>query len=213
MHQLGSIIIALVVLLASCRLPLEQVAAIGPTTNQSVEPSPATSATPSIPVGDHTTTRSPIAGIGTGALIATVAGTLIPPPGTQAMNWGIYNPKKIALDSLGNLFIYAGQQRTVYKVSRSGVITTVAGNGTEGYSGDGGPATSAQLNDPSGVAVDGAGNLYIADNFNRRIRKVDTNGIITTVAGNGEWGYSGDGGPATSAQLGGAAGVAVDGAG
>ena len=80
------------------------------------------------------------------------------------------------------------------------MITTVAGNGTPGFSGDNGPATSAQLNDPYGVAVDSAGNLYIADTDNNRIRKV-SNGVITTVAGNGTPGYSGDNGPATSAQL------------
>jgi DNA-binding beta-propeller fold protein YncE len=80
------------------------------------------------------------------------------------------------------------------------VISTVAGNGTQGFSGDNGPATSAQLNQPAGIAVDSAGNLYIADEGNNRIRKV-TNGVITTVAGNGTRGFSGDGGPATSAQL------------
>ncbi len=80
------------------------------------------------------------------------------------------------------------------------MITTVAGNGTAGYSGDNGPATSAQLIYPHGVAVDSAGNLYIADTNNYRIRKV-SNGVITTIAGNGTSGFSGDNGPATSAQL------------
>ncbi len=80
------------------------------------------------------------------------------------------------------------------------MITTVAGNGTPGFSGDNGPATSAQLYGPSAVAVDSAGNLYIADTVNNRIRKV-SNGVITTVAGNGTAGFSGDNGPATSAQL------------
>ena len=82
----------------------------------------------------------------------------------------------------------------------SGIITTVAGTGTFGYTGDNIAATSAKLNSPFGVAVDSAGNLYIADTGNHRIRKVDASGIITTVAGNGT-GYSGDGGPATSAEL------------
>jgi len=80
------------------------------------------------------------------------------------------------------------------------VISTVAGSGTQGFSGDNGPATSAQLNGPSGVAVDSAGNLYIADYLNVRIRKV-SNGVITTVAGNGTQWFGGDNGPATSAQL------------
>ena len=81
------------------------------------------------------------------------------------------------------------------------IITTVAGNGDSGYSGDGGAATNASLGYPVGVALDAAGNLYIADISNNRIRKVDTNGIITTVAGNGIAGYSGDGGAATNASL------------
>ncbi|HUD57679.1 MAG TPA: hypothetical protein VMR02_20785 [Terracidiphilus sp.] len=86
-------------------------------------------------------------------------------------------------------------------VTFQGLITTVAGNGALGYSGDGGAATSAKLNVPSGVAVDGVGNLYIADAGNNRIRRVAPDGIITTVAGNGALGYSGDGGAATSAKL------------
>ncbi len=81
------------------------------------------------------------------------------------------------------------------------IITTVAGNGAASYAGDGGAATNASLSYPRGVALDAAGNLYIADNANNRIRKVDTNGIITTVAGNGSYGYSGDGGAATNASL------------
>jgi sugar lactone lactonase YvrE len=105
----------------------------------------------------------------------------------------------------------------IRKVS-NGVITTVAGNGTEGFSGDNGPAISAQLNDPRGIAVDASGNIYIADTQNFRIRKVSS-GLITTVAGsgpvgsnggNGRGGFSGDGGPATSAQLNNPFGVAVD---
>ena len=89
----------------------------------------------------------------------------------------------------------------IRKVGTNGIITTVAGNGTHGYSGDGGAATNAELYDPSGVAVDATGNLFIADYGNNRIRKVGTNGIITTVAGNGTDGYSGDGGAATNAEL------------
>ena len=92
------------------------------------------------------------------------------------------------------------------------MITTIAGNGSAGFSGDAGPAVEAQLNLPYGVAVDSAGNLYIADAYNSRIRKVST-GVITTVAGNGAYGYSGDGGQATSAQLNEAYGIPVDSAG
>ncbi len=101
----------------------------------------------------------------------------------------------------------------IRRVSTSGIITTVAGNGAAGFSGDGGAAGTAQLFASDGVAVDGSGNLFISDTHNSRIRKVSTNGIITTVAGNGTLGFSGDGGAATSAQLGYPSGVAVDGSG
>src|SRR5262245_41279608 len=92
-------------------------------------------------------------------------------------------------------------------------ITTVAGNGTAGFSGDGGPATSAQLNAPFSVAVDSAGNIYIAEWSNNRVRKVSPSGVITTFAGTGAAGFGGDGGPATDAALNSPEGVAVDAAG
>ena len=95
----------------------------------------------------------------------------------------------------------------------SGKIYTIAGNGTAGYSGDGGPATAAELWDPDGVAVDSAGNIYISDLYNERIRKVNAKGIISTIAGNGTRGYSGDGGPATAAEMYYPGGIAVDGSG
>ena len=93
------------------------------------------------------------------------------------------------------------------------MITTVAGDGTPGFGGDDGPATAAQLYSPSGVALDGAGNLYFANSWNNRIRKMDSAGMITTVAGDGTPGFGGDGGPATAAQLYSPSGVALDGAG
>jgi uncharacterized protein (TIGR03437 family) len=133
--------------------------------------------------------------------------------GGPATSAALYGPYGVAVDGAGNLFIADTRNERIRKVNTAGIITTVAGNGTYGYSGDGGPATSAALYDPYGVAVDGAGNLYIADTGNERIRKVNTAGIITTVAGKGTYGYSGDGGPATSAALYGPYGVAVDGAG
>jgi uncharacterized protein (TIGR03437 family) len=120
-------------------------------------------------------------------------------------------PQGVAVDSAGDLYIADTGNNCIRKVS-NGVITTVAGNGTYGFSGDNGPATSAQVNQPWGVAVDSAGNLYVSDTGNNRIRKV-SNGVITTVAGNGTRGFSGDGGPATSAQVNLPAGVAVDSAG
>src|SRR5207244_323808 len=95
----------------------------------------------------------------------------------------------------------------------TGVITTVAGNGTYGFAGDGGAATAAWLTYPTGIAVDGAGKLYISDSINYRIRKVTAaTGVITTVAGNGTFGFGGDGGSATAAQMKYPRGLAVDGA-
>ncbi len=120
-------------------------------------------------------------------------------------------PSLIAVDSSGNLFISGFSDSRIRKVS-NGVITTVAGNGTFGFSGDGGPATSAQLADPKGLAVDSAGDLLIGDSSNNRIRKV-ANGVITTVAGSSLSGFSGDNGPALNAELGSLQGLAVDSAG
>src|ERR1035441_4437092 len=120
-------------------------------------------------------------------------------------------PLGVAVDSAGNLYIADYGTYSIRKVS-NGVITTVAGNGTQGSSGDDGPAASAQLNVPEGVAVDSAGNLFIADYGNHNIRRV-SNGVITTVAGNGTPGFSGDNGPATGSQLYSPASVAVDSAG
>jgi sugar lactone lactonase YvrE len=116
----------------------------------------------------------------------------------------------IAADAAGNIYIADFNNNRIREVNSLGIITTIAGNGTAGYSGDGGPATSAELNFPDGVAVDSSGNVYIADNDNNLIRKVSTGGIITTIAGNGTAGYTGDGGPATSAELNNPAGLAVD---
>ena len=96
---------------------------------------------------------------------------------------------------------------------RAQIITTVAGNNQFGFNGDGGPATSASLFSPGGVALDGSGNLFIADLSNNRIRRVSANGIITTVAGTGAFGFSGDGGLATNARLGSPSGIAIDGSG
>ena len=116
-------------------------------------------------------------------------------------------------DGFGNLFIADFSNNRIRKMTPEGTITTVAGSGTYGYSGNTGPATSMELASPEGVVVDGAGNLYIADANNFRVRKVMPGGTLTTVAGIGAAGYSGDGGPATSAQLYWPYDVAVDGAG
>ena len=151
----------------------------------------------------------------TGA-IATVAGTGETGyggddgPAVHAMlNW----PSDMAVDAGGNLYIADTRNHRVRRVDRSGTITTVAGTGWEGHGGDGGPAVEARMYYPDSVAIDRAGNLFIADAWNQRIRRVDASGIITTIAGTGEMGHSGNNGLAVEAQLNGPAGVDVDGAG
>jgi uncharacterized protein (TIGR03437 family) len=119
-------------------------------------------------------------------------------------------PAGLAVDSGGNLYIADSLNSRVRKVTPSGSISTVAGNGNAGFGGDNGSATGAQLNTPVSVAVDAAGNLYIADLNNNRIRMVNSGGTITTFAGSGNQGYGGDSGPATSAMLNLPRGVAVD---
>jgi sugar lactone lactonase YvrE len=151
-------------------------------------------------------------------VITTVAGNgsvSFSGDGGPATSASLAFPVAVVVDSAGNLFIVdQGHQRIRRVDAVTSIITTVAGNGFVSFSGDGGPATSASLANPSGVAVDGAGNLFIGDAVNRRIRRVDgATSIITTVAGTGTQGFSGDGGPATSAQLGNPFGVALDSAG
>jgi len=121
--------------------------------------------------------------------------------GGQATAAELNSPIGIALDASGDIYIADDGNNRIRKINNNGIITTIAGKGTAGYSGDGGLADSAQLNTPSGIAVDAIGNVYIADGHNSRIRKISTNGIITTIAGKDTNGFSGDGGPADSAQL------------
>jgi len=149
--------------------------------------------------------------------ITTVAGNATcckSPDGVAATTVWLTGLTGLTIDAQGNLYINLGE--TIRKVNTSGIISTVAGNGTPAYTGDGGPATSASLfpNGPmGGLAVDAAGNLYISDGENHVVRKVDTSGIIRTIAGNGTAGYSGDGGPATSAMIDIPTGLALDSAG
>jgi sugar lactone lactonase YvrE len=128
-------------------------------------------------------------------------------PATAARLSGPYD---VTVDGSGNLYIADTGNNRIRKVTSAGVISTVAGNNTNGWSGDGGPAIAASLSSPESVAVDGQGNLYIADSGNNRIRKVTPVGTISTIAGTGVSGFSGDGGPAASAQLSAPVGIKVD---
>ncbi|HEV7224755.1 MAG TPA: DUF4214 domain-containing protein [Pirellulales bacterium] len=151
-------------------------------------------------------------------VVTTVAGN-----GTRAFSGDgglataaeVDSPQNIAVDSSGDLFIADSTNNRVREVNRAtGIITTVAGNGTAGFSGDGGPATAAELQTPEAIAVDSSGDLFIADNGNSRIREINlTTGVITTVAGHGAYGFSGDGGPATAAEFSYVKGIAVDSSG
>jgi hypothetical protein len=136
----------------------------------------------------------------------------------QATRAELDNPQDVAVNSVGDVFIADTVNNVIREVTPHGQISTFAGNGRAGYRGDGGPADQAELTSPTGVAVDSLGNLYIADDGNNVIRRVATNGTITTVAGDvaadqangGLGGFSGDGGPATSAQLNDPEGLALD---
>ena len=150
--------------------------------------------------------------VGTNGIITTVAGHILN-DGDYATNATLGSPYGSAVDPLGNVYIADSLNNRIRKVDVNGIISTVVGNGVTTYSGDGGLATNASLSRPFGVALDTAGNLFVADGFNRRIRKVDTNGIIMTVAGNGSSGFSGDGGTATNAKISTPYGVTVDAAG
>ncbi len=128
-------------------------------------------------------------------------------PAAQAR---LQEPIGIVFDAAGNLYIADRDNARIRKINLDGVITTVAGTGEAGFSGDGGSATSARLSSPYYLAFDADGNLYIADKGNNRIRKVDRSGVITTVAGGGKAGFLGDGGPATKADLRSPYGLALD---
>jgi hypothetical protein len=147
-------------------------------------------------------------------IIHRVAGTVgvggysgVGGPATVAV---IQNPQSVALDTFGNLYIADGDNDVIQKVDTAGIITTIAGNGGRGYSGDGGPATNATLNSPTGLSLDLAGNIYFADNGNNIVRVINAVGIINTIAGNRIAGYTGDGGPATNAKLNWPCSTAID---
>jgi hypothetical protein len=133
--------------------------------------------------------------------------------GGQATAAEINVPIPLAVDGAGNIYINDTFNYRIRKVNTSGVISTIAGNGSSGFSGDGGPATAAELNFPRGIDVDGAGNIYISDQSNHRVRMVNTSGFINTIVGNGTSGFSGDGGQATAAELASPGYLAIDGTG
>jgi len=157
--------------------------------------------------------NSRIRKINTSGIINSIAGNGIggySGDGGQATAAELYNPTCAALDSLGNIYITDTYNNRIRKASTSGIISTFAGTGSGGYSGDGGQATAAKLYGPIGIAIDASVNIYIGDWENNRIRKIDRLGIINTIAGNGYGGYGGDGGQATAAELDAPYGIALD---
>lgn len=153
--------------------------------------------------------------VGTDGIVNVVAGngfSFSSGNGGLAVNAGLQDPISVAVDSAGDIYIgeFAGNVR---KVTPDGIINTIAGIGSRGFGGDNGPAVSAQLNEPYGLLADSSGNLYIADTENNRIRKINGQGIITTIAGTGTAGFSGDGGSAINAQLNTPTRLALDSAG
>jgi hypothetical protein len=181
---------------------------------------PATNATLGVPwdvavgiAGDlYITDRNRIRRVDTSGVISTIAGTGEPGfsgdggPATEAL---IDDASGITVDGEGNVYFIDRGNARIRRIDTTGTITTIAGDGRDGYSGDGGSATRARINSPEHLWVDQAGNVYIADTYNRRIRMVDTDGIITTVAGNGSQSFSGDGHAATLAGLSKCSGVAI----
>jgi hypothetical protein len=154
--------------------------------------------------------------VNTSGIISTIAGNNIADysgDGGLATSAELNLPFDITIDETGNIYFTELNNHIVRKVNTSGIISTIAGTGTAGYSGDGGPATSAQLNQPTGLAIDNIGNLFIAEGSSQDVRKINTLGIISTFAGNGIIGYSGDGGPATLAQFYAPQGIDLDAAG
>jgi hypothetical protein len=145
--------------------------------------------------------------------VSTIAGTGIAGyngDGGLATLAELDNPTSVVLDAAGNIFIADQGNHVIRQINNMGIINTYAGTGTSGYSGDGGPAAVATFNYPTTLAIDKHNNLYISDQDNNCVRKVNTSGIINTIAGTGAVGYGGDGSPATSALLNNVSGVGVD---
>jgi len=155
--------------------------------------------------------------VDTNGIITTVAGSstnvLYAGNGGYATNAGLFRPRGVAVDAVGNLFIADTGNNRIRKVDTNGIITLLAGTNSSGFSGDGGLALTNKFASPAAVAVDGAGNVFVADELNDRIRKIDTNGIITTAVGNGVSGFGGEGGIATNAAISLPTGISFDSAG
>ncbi len=122
--------------------------------------------------------------------------------GGQATLATLFNPQGVFADSIGNVYFIDSDSARIRKINTSGIISTIAGTKVSGYSGDGGAATAAQMSYPNDILMDKNGNIYFTDVSNYRVRKISSSGIISTVAGTGVSGFSGDGGPATAAQIG-----------
>ncbi len=162
-------------------------------------------------IADHGNAR--IRKVNTSGIISSVAGTGTigyTADGGAAAAAAIAQPTGVAVDTAGNIYFAEQNNHRIRKISTTGVLSTVAGNGSASFSGDGGAATAAAISYPAGVWVDAAKNIYIADAGNNRIRKVNTSGVISTIAGNGTSGYSGDGGAATAAKIYNPYGVTTD---
>jgi gliding motility-associated-like protein len=165
-------------------------------------------------IGDHD--NNVIRKVNSAGIITTIAGNHIlgySGDGGPAVAAKLYHPGVIAADNAGNIYFADQNSDVIRKIDPSGIISTIAGTLPQGYSGDGGPLALAQISSINGLTCDAAGNLYLSEYSNHVIRKVNASGIITTIAGNGTRGFSGDGGPATLAQLAGPYGVVIDNAG
>jgi cysteine-rich repeat protein len=141
-------------------------------------------------------------------IVQVLVGTAV-----DATTISLANPSAIAADGLGRIYIADTNNNRIRRIEQDGSLTTLAGTGAAGFSGDGGPATSAELNLPSGIAVDGIGQVFVSDTTNHRVRRIDSDGTIVTIAGTGSPGFSGDGGAASLAQLASPHGLVVDGLG
>ncbi|MBN98648.1 MAG: hypothetical protein CME16_05285, partial [Gemmatimonadetes bacterium] len=147
--------------------------------------------------------------LGWGQSISTIAGRDV----ADSILYKLRSPKGMAFDQTGVTYVADTANHRILKIIPSGQISILAGNGSPGFAGDGGPASDARLNSPANLSLDASGNLYIADTGNHRIRKIDASGLISTTAGNGDADFNGDAGPATAASLNAPEGLIFDNSG